>query len=296
MSRQKVDGVLLLDKPKGISSNAALQTAKYLLQAKKAGHTGSLDPNASGMLPLCFGEATKYSQYLLNADKVYQCEAVFGHSTTTGDVEGEMSEAADISSLTKEMIEQYLPQFIGKIQQTPTMFSALKHKGQPLYKLARRGIEVEREARLIHIREFVCLSYQAPSAEFYVNCSKGTYIRTLIEDLGQALGCGAYVKELRRLSVGHFTESAMVSLDDLRANETQRQQYLLPISAALHNYPTIEIDLTQFECLAQGKILPITGDGMDTLVRVHVSEKGFVGLGELSERGLTAKRLLALGQ
>jgi len=191
MTYRQVDGILLLDKPLNASSNQALQVVKKLYHARKAGHTGSLDPLATGMLPICFGEATKFSKFLLNANKVYQCTARLGVSTETGDSEGEVIRTSEVPSLTAAEIETVLEKFRGDIQQIPSMYSAIKYQGQPLYKLARQGKTVERQARDIKMYELTCLNYHETELELHIHCSKGTYVRTLVEDIGNALGCGA---------------------------------------------------------------------------------------------------------
>src|SRR3990167_10000985 len=212
MPRFDINGILLLDKPLGLSSNSALQKVKNLFQAKKAGHTGSLDPLATGLLPICFGEATKFSQYWLDSDKTYRVRAKLGVRTTTSDAEGDIVFQSEVPHFTLADIEKQMAIFRGDIQQVPSMYSALKHEGQPLYKLARRGIEIERPARPITIYRFDLLRYANEALEMEVHCSKGTYIRTLIDDLGQALGVGAHVIALHRIQVGLFTASRMVAL------------------------------------------------------------------------------------
>lgn len=195
--RRNVSGIILLDKPLGFTSNAALQKVRWLLNAEKAGHTGSLDPLASGVLPLCFGEATKFSQYLLDSDKGYETVMQLGQTTTTGDAEGEVLKTRDVT-VGRADIEAVLPQFRGQISQIPPMYSALKRDGQPLYKLARAGEVVEREARSVTINRLELLECEGTRVRLSVGCSKGTYIRTLVEDIGEVLGCGAYVAQLRR--------------------------------------------------------------------------------------------------
>ena len=212
--RRPVNGILVLDKPLGLTSNAALQKVRWLLNAEKAGHTGSLDPLATGVLPLCFGEATKFSQYLLDADKGYETLMQLGATTTTGDAEGDVLERRPVTTGQKEL-EAVLPQFRGPIQQIPPMYSALKKDGQPLYKLARAGEVVERAARSVTILRLELLACTTDKARLQVACSKGTYIRTLVEDIGQVLGCGAYVAELRRTQAGPFNLSQAVSLNSL---------------------------------------------------------------------------------
>lgn len=216
-SKRSLDGVLLLDKPSGISSNQALQRVKWLFSAAKAGHTGSLDPLATGMLPICFGRATKLSQILLNDDKTYQVVAQLGVRTTTSDLEGEVVVERPVPDYDHATLNAVLENFRGNIQQIPSMFSALKYQGQPLYKLARKGITIERPARSISIYQLNILSYQCQQLTLQVRCSKGTYIRTLVDDLGERLGCGAHVLKLRRISVNRFRQHQMHTLPVLQA-------------------------------------------------------------------------------
>jgi tRNA pseudouridine55 synthase len=214
-NRRDINGFLILDKPIGISSNRALQIVKRLYNAKKAGHTGSLDVLASGLLPLCFGRATKLAQQLLDADKYYWVEGKLGERTTTCDAEGEIVAKKSISHITQESLIKVVAQFTGKIEQIPSMYSALKHKGQPLYKLARKGIEVERKPRTVTIHELKLLKWAKDKIQLEVHCTKGTYIRNLIDDMGQALGCGAYVTQLRRLQSGPYHAKQMVTIEKL---------------------------------------------------------------------------------
>src|SRR5579862_9142002 len=213
--KRQIHGILLLDKPLGMTSNAALQKVKRLFNAKKAGHTGSLDPLATGMLPICFGEATKFSQFLLESDKCYQVEAKLGVKTRTGDAEGEVIAVKPVMDLTCERLEAVLSQFVGQIQQIPPMYSALKIQGKPLYELARQGIEIPREARSVQIYRLQLIDFQAETLKFEVQCSKGTYVRTLVEDIGELLGCGAHVSALRRTVVLPYNEIKMYTLDAL---------------------------------------------------------------------------------
>ncbi|WP_373820062.1 tRNA pseudouridine(55) synthase TruB, partial [Glaesserella sp.] len=210
-----VHGVFLLDKPQGVSSNDIMQKVKRLFQANKAGHTGALDPLATGMLPICLGEATKFSQFLLDADKRYLVTAKLGERTDTSDADGQIVQTRDVS-VTEQEILSALDSFRGEIMQVPTMFSALKHQGKPLYEYARAGITIEREARPITIFELKFVEYQVPYLTLEVHCSKGTYIRTLVDDLGESLGCGAHVVMLRRLSVANYPMDKMITIDDLQ--------------------------------------------------------------------------------
>ncbi|MCB1803401.1 MAG: tRNA pseudouridine(55) synthase TruB, partial [Gammaproteobacteria bacterium] len=208
-----VNGILLLDKPLGLSSNHALQRVKRLYDARKAGHTGSLDPLADGMLPICLGDATKLSAYLLDADKYYWFRLRLGQTTATGDAEGEILTDRPVGDFSREQIEQACAAFVGKIQQLPPMYSALKHKGKRLYELAREGVEVERQPRTVTIHDLVVESVELPEVEIRVHCSKGTYVRTLAEDIGERLGCGAHVTALRRTGVGPYTEYPMYTME-----------------------------------------------------------------------------------
>ncbi|MCK4609349.1 MAG: tRNA pseudouridine(55) synthase TruB, partial [Gammaproteobacteria bacterium] len=231
-----MDGILLLDKPAGITSNDALQKVKRLYHARKAGHTGSLDPLASGMLPICLGQATKFSQFLLEADKSYRVIGKLGLKTATGDAEGDVIEERDASKVNAKQIEKILTQFRGTVEQIPSMYSAIKHKGQPLYKLARQGITVERKSRSVVIYELDFIGFEKGLLELEICCSKGTYIRTLVEDIGEVLGCGAHVVALRRLSCGSFLEEQMVTLpnlEELAAEQGQKAivSLLLPVES-----------------------------------------------------------------
>ena len=240
-----VDGILVLDKPAGLSSNAALQTVKRLSVAAKAGHTGSLDPLATGVLPICFGEATKFSQFLLEADKAYTSTFVLGVQTDSGDRDGETLRSEAAGHITRDDVEAVLDRFRGEIEQVPPMVSALKHDGRPLYKLAREGREVERQPRRVVIRELELLGFQGgehPRVEVHVACSKGTYIRTLAEDIGAALGTCAHVSALRRTKAGPFGEAsavALTTLEALKQNQAHEEMdaLLLPLDAALGDLP-----------------------------------------------------------
>ena len=295
--RRPIDGIILLDKPLGMTSNHALQHVKRLYNAEKAGHTGSLDPLATGLLPICFGEATKYSQHLLDADKVYRTKMRLGQKTTTADAEGEVTLERAIPSLTPADIERVLAQFRGTLQQIPSMFSALKKDGKPLYELARQGIEVEREARTIHIYRLELLSVEPLFWELEVACSKGTYIRNLVEDIGEALGCGAHVVELRRLASGPFQLLDDLNLDHLR--EVAEHGFealdalLLAPWAAMADKPKITLTENTTYYLMQGQ--PVRANGLPSTGEVLIfdPEQRFLGLGVMDEDGLLApKRLL----
>jgi tRNA pseudouridine55 synthase len=237
--RDLVDGVLLLDKPVGLSSNDALIKAKRVLNAKKAGHTGTLDPFATGLLPLCFGEATKFSQDLLEADKTYEATVHLGITTNTGDTEGETIATADVN-VTVEQIEAVLPRFRGPIMQVPPMYSALKRDGKAYYEYAREGITLEREARPVTILSLELIDYQAPFLKLKVTCSKGTYIRVLGEDIGHALGCGAHLNALRRIQVGALTMDGVVTLEELQGHAAPHS-LLARVDALLSSFPAIQL-------------------------------------------------------
>lgn len=294
---RELNGILLLDKPIGITSNKALQTVKNLYFAQKAGHTGSLDPLATGMLPICFGETTKFSQFLLDADKQYTVTAQLGERTTTCDSEGEVIETKEASHIGMADIENVLPQFRGDIQQIPSMFSALKHNGQPLYKLARQGIEVERKARDITIFQLTLLSYADQRLHLQVHCSKGTYIRNLVDDIGQALGCGAHVIELRRTQVASFASEQMVSMQTLAALReeeafTELDDFILPLNSIAQGMPHLQVTSAAAFRLLQGQVVDdaiIETPGLFCLLR----EQQFIGIGEVDDVGhLRAKRMI----
>ncbi|HMT91437.1 MAG TPA: tRNA pseudouridine(55) synthase TruB [Thiolinea sp.] len=296
---RKLDGILLLDKPLGMSSNKALQEARFLFAAEKAGHTGSLDPLASGLLPLCFGEATKVSGFLLDADKSYITTARFGYTSNTGDEEGEKQLIQAHPKITSEKLEVVLAQFRGEIQQIPPMYSALKKDGQPLYKLARQGIEVERVPRNVVIHDLKLLDCSAESATLEVQCSKGTYIRSLVEDIGATLGVGAYVASLRRTAVSPFNSLPMYSLEALTAFKDQREhldELLLPIDQALMHLPELDLNEAESLLIQQGQKLALEKNIQPGLYRLYknINEQAqFMGMGELSNNVLRVKRLLA---
>lgn len=304
-----LDGVLLLDKPEGISSNHALMKAKRLFFAAKAGHTGSLDPLASGLLPICFGEATKFSQFLLDADKRYHCTIRLGETTDTGDADGEVLSQTNTDALRREQVLDALNNLEGDILQVPPMFSALKHQGQPLYKLAREGKEVERQARPVSIYRIELLDFRPGSAaevDVDVHCSKGTYIRTLAEDLGAILKCGARVHTLRRTAAGLFDISRATTLAALEAERGEGRAeeldyHLLPCDAPVASLPALILPESSGYYFRKGN--PVRdhqvyrlGDEGD-MVRVFLADESqFLGLGELTDDGQVApKRLVANG-
>ncbi|MCL2075841.1 MAG: tRNA pseudouridine(55) synthase TruB [Betaproteobacteria bacterium] len=290
-----------MDKPKGISSNAALQRARWLFQAEKAGHTGTLDPLASGLLPLCFGEATKFSADLLDADKTYRAKARLGVTTTTGDAEGEIREIRP-AQCDMALVEKTLAAFTGEIRQIPPMYSALKQKGRPLYELARQGVEVERKARpaLIHrLTLLACeLAGDSPWLELEVCCGKGTYIRTLAEDIGEALGCGAYLADLCRTAVADLTLTMAHSLTELETlvadNAHALTDKLLPMDHLLLSLPVVCLDGAASERFMHGNPVYVELAGEGTKIRVYAAGGKLLGLGEMKADGkLWPKRLLA---
>ncbi len=299
---RKLNGILLLDKPLGASSNKVLQDARCLYQAAKAGHTGSLDPLASGMLPICFGEATKVSAFLLDADKSYITTAQLGAMSDTGDAEGRLFDQKIVPEFSDAGIEAVLEQFRGAIQQIPPMYSALKKEGQPLYKLARKGVEVERQPRSVTIHELTLKDRTADTLSLEVRCSKGTYIRTLVEDIGKALSCGAYVTMLRRTEVSPFNDLPMYTLDTLRDSFEQGgldalDEYLLPLDRALPHLPVLTVNNDDLIRLRQGqKLSPgsfVNEELRQGLVRVYEASGMFAGLCEVTEQAVKPKRLIA---
>jgi tRNA pseudouridine55 synthase len=293
-----VNGILLLDKPLGFSSNQALQRVKGLYNARKAGHTGSLDPLADGMLPICFGDATKLSAYLLDADKHYWFRVKLGETTATGDAEGEVVKVRPIDEGTADQIEQVLHNFVGEIQQLPPMYSALKHKGKRLYELAREGVEVEREPRKVTIYSLALGAVDLPEFELTVHCSKGTYVRTLAEDIGEAIGCGAHVTALRRTGVGPYTGFEMYSMEMLeQAAELGKpaiDRLLLPIDTALSEWPAVRVNADTAFYLKQGQAVLVPKAPTEGLVRIYAGES-FLAVGQVQEDGRIAPKRLMTG-
>jgi tRNA pseudouridine55 synthase len=288
--QRKVNGILLLDKPKGDSSNRVLQKIKRLFNAKKAGHTGTLDPLASGLLPVCFGEATKVAQYLLDSDKRYLSEFIFGSSTTTGDAEGEISENKCWSSIDEADVVRRMSDMIGELHQIPPMYSAIKSGGKRLYDLARKGLTIEREARKINIRKFDLLSYQAPICSIDVTCSKGTYIRVLAEDLATALGTVGHVASLRRTQSGafHVKDAYTINALELLAEKNGVEfldSVLLPLDHALTHLNKITLLPEIGRMFVNGLTLATPSDFLEgELLRVYSKSK-FLGIGEVDENG-----------
>lgn len=294
-----VSGILLLDKEAGLTSNGALQQAKRLFAAAKAGHTGSLDPLATGVLPLCFGEATKISQFLLDADKQYRVTARLGQRTDTADSEGAVIEERPVPEIVAADFDASLDQFRGTIEQLPPMYSALKHKGTPLYKLARAGEEVERKRRRISIYHLELLSLEPDALTLEVHCSKGTYIRTLVDDIGELLGCGAHVTALRRTRAGCFGEEDCVDMETLAARKEDGgfdavDELLVPVDAAVQELPEVVLPAATAIWIRRGQ--PVIARHLPTegLVRLY-EEKEFIGIGSILDDGRVAPRRLIAG-
>jgi tRNA pseudouridine55 synthase len=299
-TRLPIDGVLLLDKAAGSSSNDVLIKAKRLLNAQKAGHTGTLDPFATGLLPLCFGEATKFSQDLLEADKTYETVVHLGVTTNTGDTEGEVVRQSEVNA-TREQIDAAVAAFRGEISQIPPMYSALKRDGKPLYEYARAGVVLEREARRVHIHALEVLDYQAPYLRLRVTCSKGTYIRVLGEDIGAALGCGAHLQALRRTQVGMLTLINSVTLESLGDTpEAERTQLLSPVDALLSTFPAVRLTGPLEKRFLHGQRIALVKENVsfpqyEGRVRVYSEDSGrLLGTAHLMEYGVLApERLIA---
>ncbi|MBP7793820.1 tRNA pseudouridine(55) synthase TruB [Acinetobacter portensis] len=294
IQRRHISGVFLLNKPLGISSNGALQKVRWLFRAQKAGHTGALDPLASGLLPICLGEATKFSHYLLDSTKRYQTTIKLGNSTTTGDVEGEVFLEKEVPELTEEKIKEALDKFIGDIQQVPPMYSALKKDGRPLYELARQGIEIEREARPIHIFAIELLSYTNDSITLDITCSKGTYIRVLGEDIAQALNTYGHLTYLHRIQTGQFELIPTYTIEYLESlTEMEREALLLPVYAPIDHFPKIQAPEGRAEYFSRGMESNIDHEAAEQVV-VFDGDK-CLGLAEITDKKrLVPKRVLNL--
>jgi tRNA pseudouridine55 synthase len=290
--RAAIDGVLLLDKASGMSSNAALQKARRLYDAVKAGHTGTLDPLASGLLPLCFGEATKFAGELLSADKAYRATVRFGIRTSTGDAEGEVLSERD-ANVEKEQLHALLPRFRGEVEQLPPLYSALKYKGRNYYEYARAGIDIPREPRRICIHELEPEAFEPAQCVLRVRCSKGTYIRTLAEDIGEALGCGAHLLALSRIAIGRFELDQASSLEDLGVmDEQERRRRLLPVDALLSGLPERRLAEEDAVRIACGQALD-AGDAQEGSLRLYDERGLFMGVGEVRQGRLHPRRLIA---
>ena len=288
--KRPLNGLLLLDKATGLSSNQVLQRVKWLFQAKKAGHTGSLDPLATGMLPLCFGKGTRLSRFLLDADKTYQVTLKLGVRTASSDSEGEVVSVRDVPELSVTQLEQALDSFRGELLQTPSMYSALKYQGKPLYHYARRGIDVPRPTRPIHVFENRLLEATEDSLRLQIHCSKGTYIRTLVDDLGELLGCGAHVTALRRLSVAHLDAYPMHTPEEIeRIAESEGtaglDRLLLPLEKLVLPLPAISLSTEQLLYLKQGQVLPCDVASDAPWLRVHQADGQLMAIAALLEKG-----------
>lgn len=299
-----INGILLLDKPYEMSSNHALQKVKRIYFAQKAGHTGALDPLATGMLPICLGEGTKFSQFLLDTDKTYQVTAKLGVRTTTSDADGDVvsEKAVDITSA---QLADAVDRFRGKTQQVPSMYSALKYQGQPLYKYAREGIEVPRESREIEVYRLEVLRFENDEVDMEIHVSKGTYIRTIVDDLGELLGCGAHVSALRRVAVGSYPREKMVTVEQLeslltRANEQEispselLDPLLVPMQTALVGIPVVKVDPASTTYLRNGNPVQAAGAPLEGFVQVFEDDTDeFLGVGQIDSDGLVApKRII----
>jgi len=293
---REVHGILLLDKPAGITSNTALQIVKRLYRARKAGHTGSLDPLATGMLPVCLGEATKISGFLLDADKYYRVLVKLGVKTATGDAEGEIIATRPVKKIADNELNNVLAEFVGHIEQIPPMHSAVKQDGQPLYKLAHKGMVVERKPRPVIIRNLKVLRLQDDLLEIDVHCSKGTYIRTLAEDIGEKLGCGGHITALRRLGVGLFDASKMITLDLLQETVNKRLEdidaLLLPIQSAVAQWPDVKLSQDIAYFIKKGQAVVVPHAPSQGYVKLYSGETDFMGIGHILDDGRVAPRRL----
>lgn len=295
-NRRQISGIVLLDKGQGLSSNAALQEVKHLYEAAKAGHTGSLDPLATGVLPLCLGEATKVSQFLLDSDKAYRARIKLGVRTDSGDRDGNIVSQADASGISEREIKHELERLMGVIQQVPPMHSAIKRDGVPLYKLARKGIEVEREAREVKIYDIGLLRTEVDEIEIKVSCSKGTYIRTLADDLGERLGCGAHISGLRRTQAGAFLEPQCVTVETLKQIKEAEglvglDRILVPMDRAVEQLPAVRLPRIAADSVQHGQSVLVRHLPAEGLVRLYEEEQ-FIGIGVINDDGKVAPRRL----
>ena len=308
-----VSGVIVLDKPAGPSSNDMVQSVKRLFGARKVGHTGSLDPLATGLLPLCLGEATKFSQYLLDSDKRYHAKVRLGVATDSGDADGQVIAEREVRGVTSATIDRALDAFRGPIEQVPSMFSAVKHHGKPLYQLARQGVEVEREARSVTVYTNEIVTFQSDDLALDIHCSKGTYVRNIAHDLGEALGCGAHVYALRRTQAGPYVESDMVTLAHLEAMRGEGHsldELLRPVATAVGQWPLVELADAPAFYLKQGQPVFVPHAPTHGWVRLYKRRIGhrhdrpanddidgeFLGVGEILEDGRVAPRRLVVGK
>jgi len=297
----RIDGVVLLDKPAGMSSQGAVTAVKRAFNADKAGHTGTLDPMATGLLPICLGEATKYSQDLLEADKTYVARVKFGARTDTGDAEGQVIETFTLPTFAneselKQALDSLLPKFTGAISQVPPMYSALKRDGKPLYEYARAGVELERAPRDITIHRIRWTDIQWPEATLEVSCSKGTYIRVLAEDLGAALTCGAHLVGLRRTEVGHLSLEQSFTIESIQQGVKDNASYILPVDALLQTLPHLTVDEQQAKRLEMGQRVPLNLPSIEALVRIYratAAPHNFIGTADWRSGVLHPKRLIS---
>ena len=303
-SGRALDGVLVLDKPQGFSSNDAVQKAKGLFRARKVGHTGSLDPLATGVLPLCFGEATKFSQFLLVSNKTYRAQLTLGVRTDSGDADGRVLETRPVETLSIETVERGLDAFRGEIEQVPSMFSAVKHHGQPLYKLARQGIEVERKSRRVTIFSNEIVSFEGDVLTLLLRCSKGTYVRMIAQELGERLGCGAHVSALRRLGAGPYDESDLVRFDELEKARSDGglealDRFLRPVSSTVRHWPAVVLNDATAYYIRQGQPVIVPHAPTEGWVQIREASESeregeFLGVGEILDDGRVAPRRLVL--
>lgn len=292
--KRRLDGVVLLDKPTGITSQTAVLKAKHFFSAAKAGHTGTLDPMASGLLPVCFGEATKFSHLLLDADKEYSATVTLGITTTTGDLEGEVSATASVN-VRRAAVESVLGGFVGEILQTPPMYSALKYAGKPLYRYARSGVVVERQPRPVRIHRIGLEDFSGNELRITVACSKGTYIRVLAEDIGRVLGCGGCLSSLRRTGIGPLNVERAISLNTLSGLALrEREACLLPVDTVVAVLPRIDLDAVQARKIRSGLVLDGSGFVQQGLVRIYGPGQDYLGIAMIEPQGtMVARRLMA---
>lgn len=282
----EISGLLLIDKPLGFSSNQALSKIKWIFSAKKAGHTGTLDPLATGLLPICFGEATKFSSHLLNSEKTYEASIKLGWKSSTGDAEGKLTESK-IISLSLEKLQKELKSFIGLSKQTPPMFSALKYNGQPLYKLAREGVKIERQEREINILELILLNYSKNIIKIEVTCSKGTYIRTLAEDIANKLGMEGYLIELRRTKIGKLNINEAFSIENISTlSSDKRKSCIKPTEVLVDGYPKLILLDSEVDFIKNGQPIKLKKKLNTEIYTLFTKSKAFIGLGEIDSNNL----------
>ncbi len=296
-----LSGVVVLDKPRDMTSSDAVQHVKSSFNARKVGHTGSLDPLATGVLPLCFGEATKFSRFLLTSDKKYWVKLKLGIRTASGDADGDVVEERSTDGVTQDRIQHALDSFRGEIDQIPSMYSAIKYRGKPLYKYARQGVEIEREPRRINVYSIELSTFSGSEMTLRVHCSKGTYVRTIVDDLGEQLGCGAHVVELRRLMAGPFKESDMVTFEEIETARVDGRldELLAPISSAVSQWPAVRLSATSAYYIRQGQPVLVPHAPSEGWVQLREScsnDEWFLGMGEIMEDGRVAPRRLILGE